>query len=536
MKSLFLNPCPPLPIGVASRLLAALLISVWLPFSLAAQRHAGTVVAWGTNTLGQSSVPSGLNGVVGIAAGYLHSLALQQDGRVVAWGFNSDGQSSVPDGLTGVVGIAAGGWHSLALKQDGTVVAWGRNSSGQASVPRSLSRVIGIAAGIDHNLALKQDGTVVAWGDNYYGQRNVPSGLNGVVGIAAGGSHSLALKQDGTVVAWGSNGSGQTNVPNGLNGVVGIAAGQYHSLALKQDGTVVAWGGNDLGQSSVPSGLSGVVATAGGYVHSLALKQDGTVAAWGYFGQSCVPDGLGGVLAISAGYNHSLAVVFAGPLAPTILAPPRTQTAESGSVARFYVWAQGFPFSPLHYQWFFNGGVCGDKSFLELPGVQPSHAGAYTVVITNCYGAVTSSPAMLSVIPAVERRSVPALALTAPPSSSLSIDFTHSLESPAWTPLSTVTLTASPQFYFDLTSPLPPQRFYRAFAQRTAPGLDLHMAPAITLTGAIGNSVRVDYINQFGPTDAWVNLATVTLTNSSQLYFDTSAIDQPPRLYRLSTP
>ena len=48
--------------------------------------------------------------------------------------------------------------------------------------------------------------------------------------------------------------------------------------------------------------------------------------------------------------------------------------------------------------------------------------------------------------------------------------------------------------------------------------------PAITLTGNIGDKVRLDYINQFGPTDAWVTLDTVTLTNASQLYFDVSAI------------
>ena len=59
------------------------------------------------------------------------------------------------------------------------------------------------------------------------------------------------------------------------------------------------------------------------------------------------------------------------------------------------------------------------------------------------------------------------------------------------------------------------------------------MVPALTLTGAVGSSVRVDYINQFGPTDAWVPLDTVTLTNPSQLYFDVSAPGQPPRLYRL---
>ena len=64
------------------------------------------------------------------------------------------------------------------------------------------------------------------------------------------------------------------------------------------------------------------------------------------------------------------------------------------------------------------------------------------------------------------------------------------------------------------------------------PSLDLHLVPAITLTGNIGDSVRLDYINQFGPTNAWVTLDTVTLTNTSQLYFDVSAPGQPQRLYR----
>jgi hypothetical protein len=53
------------------------------------------------------------------------------------------------------------------------------------------------------------------------------------------------------------------------------------------------------------------------------------------------------------------------------------------------------------------------------------------------------------------------------------------------------------------------------------------------VTGSVGSSVRVDYINQFGPTDAWAALDTVTLASMSQLYFDVSAPGQPPRLYRL---
>ena len=84
--------------------------------------------------------------------------------------------------------------------------------------------------------------------------------------------------------------------------------------------------------------------------------------------------------------------------------------------------------------------------------------------------------------------------------------------------------------------PLPPQRFYRSWQTGTPgvrPSLDLHLVPAITLTGSIGHSVRLDYINQFGPTNAWGTLDTVRLTNTSQLYFDVSALGQPRRLYRL---
>jgi len=99
-----------------------------------------------------------------------------------------------------------------------------------------------------------------------------------------------------------------------------------------------------------------------------------------------------------------------------------------------------------------------------------------------------------------------------------------------------VSLAIPPQFYFDPSAPLPPQRFYRAWqagSPSVIPVLDLHMIPALTLTGGVGNSVRVDGINAVGPIDAWFSLDTVTLTNTSQLYFDVSVIGQPPRLYRL---
>ena len=64
------------------------------------------------------------------------------------------------------------------------------------------------------------------------------------------------------------------------------------------------------------------------------------------------------------------------------------------------------------------------------------------------------------------------------------------------------------------------------------PGLDVHMVPAITLFGTVGLNYRIDYLSPIGPPDSWTSLATITLTNSPQFYFDTSAIGQPGRLYR----
>ena len=123
------------------------------------------------------------------------------------------------------------------------------------------------------------------------------------------------------------------------------------------------------------------------------------------------------------------------------------------------------------------------------------------------------------------------------PGSSLNLQDAEALgPSPNWVTFDNVALTNTSQWYFDLSTPLPPQRFYRAWQpgpSSVAPALDLHLVPALTLTGTVGSAVRVDYINQFGPTDAWVTLATVTLTNTSQLYFDLSTIAQPPRLWRL---
>ncbi|NQX59647.1 S-layer homology domain-containing protein [Paenibacillus qinlingensis] len=315
------------PFGVQSvsasqdgmRSLAGIQVSAGEKHSLALKAD-GTVVAWGNNTKGQTTVPVGMSGVMSIAAGWQYSLALKSDGTVVGWGDNTEGQRTVPGGLSGVIAIAAGWQHSLALKSDGTVVGWGNNDEGQASVPSGLTDVVAISAGRLHSLALKSDGTVVAWGNNDEGQVSVLVGLNNVVAIAAGAFHSLALKSNGTVVAWGLDNHNQSSVPAGLEDVVSVAAGEKHSLALKSDGTIIGWGDNTEGQLTVTVGLSDAIAISAGGKHSLAFKSDGTVVAWGDGSDSktTVPVGLSSPIkgnGISAGLNSSLALKSDGTVA-----------------------------------------------------------------------------------------------------------------------------------------------------------------------------------------------------------------------------
>ncbi len=355
------------------------------------------VVAWGYNSVGQTTVPSDLTNAVAIAGGAVHSLALKSDGTVVGWGDDNYGEINVPTDLTNAVAIAAGYRHSLALKSDGTMVGWGENDYGVTSVPTGLTNLVSIAAGWFHTLVLKSDGTVAVWGDNSYGQTNVPSGLTNVVGIAAGFYHNLALKGDGTVVAWGWNFAyGQTNVPTGLTNVVGVAGGNTQSLALKGNGTVVGWGDDVFGEINVPTGLTNAMAIAAGGVFGLALKGDGTVVGWGdnSAGETHVPSGLTNVVAIAAGQLHSLAL---GNLPPVITQQPTNQTVNAGGNATLSVTVSGT--GPFTYQWRKNsliltnsGSVSGATSnTLTLTGVKPWDAGIYTVTVSNTYGSVVSA-------------------------------------------------------------------------------------------------------------------------------------------------
>ena len=77
---------------------------------------------------------------------------------------------------------------------------------------------------------------------------------------------------------------------------------------------------------------------------------------------------------------------------------PHSQTVGVGANVLFSVVAVGS--SPLSYQWQFNGADLSGAvaSSLTLTNAQATNSGTYSVVITNAYGLVTSSNALLAVI------------------------------------------------------------------------------------------------------------------------------------------
>jgi alpha-tubulin suppressor-like RCC1 family protein len=246
---------------------------------------------------------SGLTAVTAIAAGDDHSLAVKADGSVWVWGANASGQLGdnstsarpVPvrvgvtgNWLGGVVAVAAGSAHSLALVSDGTVAAWGANGSGQlgnggaatsplpVAVP-GLKGVASIAAAGAASFALKTDGLALgdvwAWGANGAAQlgdgtsasRSSPvKTVAGEVALGAGAQHAFTLDGLGRPSGWGTNGAGQ--VGDGTLATrwrsVGLGVpwepalldgGGDHSVAVAADGSLWGWGANSYGQTGLSS-------------------------------------------------------------------------------------------------------------------------------------------------------------------------------------------------------------------------------------------------------------------------------------------
>lgn len=314
-------------------------------------------MAWscGGSTLGHSGNPSNFNLVVGgemstpsgyleniadVAAGWLHSLVLDNDKNVWAWGSNGSGQlgngtydtSTTPVQvkagdqnpvdpnavLQDIIAIAAGrsGTHSLAVEDDtGFVYAWGSNDFGQLGINNQQSKN-------EPNLVLGGDmGT---------------SFLQDIIAVSAGAYHSMALADDGSVYCFGSNTHGMLGINdtqifnetvpqlvhdvNSISGylenICAISAGWFHSMALEafdimifldaeaSTGRVYTWGNNGAGWGDYGcgGGRLGDGTTTNRPAPVLVHKGE----------QDSATDYLENITAISAGESHCLALDYLG--------------------------------------------------------------------------------------------------------------------------------------------------------------------------------------------------------------------------------
>jgi uncharacterized delta-60 repeat protein len=468
---------------------------------------------------------------------YVYTLALQPDGKLLIGGtfdfvngasrpclarLNPDGSldSSFLNGIEGPNHFV----YSIALQNDGKILIYGAFSMVNGVLCQPLVRLepdgsLDDAFSMDPQwwyqptaLTLQSDGKILI-GEYAYDSEGNPS--FGLVRLNSDGSSDVSFQNnqqdaDDIIKSVLVQNDGKILIGGYFTVINGVPRG--HLARLNPDGSL---------DKDFLDGQTG----ANSSVLSIETQPDGKILVGGMF----------------TSFNDSACSYVTrliGDYVPlTVQSSPVSQTAELGSTVDFHVTAAGYP-APS-FQWYFNGTnlLNCTNTDLELDNVQFLQSGTYTVVVSNVCGRVTSSPATLSVIPPVDRRPVPALNLIGDAGSSLNLEFSDTPgRSANWSPLASVSLTPPPQFCFDLSLPLPPQRFYRAWQTGTPairPSLSLNFVPAITLTGNIGEVLRLNYINQIGPTDAWVNLATVTLTNTSQLYFDVSAIGQPARLYRI---
>ena len=268
--------------------------------------------------------------IVGLAAGFDHTVVLLEDGSVWNWGRGVEGQLGVASnvGHSQHSPVRARSFHGTSrIGFDMT-----EDSDLARRYPAQLfNNIIAISSHKMHNLALRCDGTVWAWGWGWEGQigrirvsrQRYPAPLiapvfttsssigdynnylRGIQAIDTGMLFSVALRDDGRVMGWGAmdsrNVTGQPPIRgqdpaiiSGLENIVAISAGNEHLLALDSYGNLWGLGQNNRGQIGdgtteyalvptkieLPEGIAIYQIEAGG-THSSFLTYDGYVYTWG---------------------------------------------------------------------------------------------------------------------------------------------------------------------------------------------------------------------------------------------------------------
>ena len=240
----------------------------------------------------------------------------------------------------------------------------------------------------------------------------------------------------------------------GSNVTFNVTAGSIAYIFPVQwtlNGTNISGGTGGTNFTTYPNGLYGIALQFALTLTNVQLSQAGNYSLQ---------------ITNSYGSTNSSIAVLTVDAPPTVMAQPTNETVIAGANANFNVTACGS--APLSYQWKFNAtNIDGEtNAALTLNTVNTNQSGIYTVVITNSFGSVTSSNAVLSVY-ATAVATFNAFSLS---DSSANFQFTvggvpgfnYAVECSSnlidWVSLITNT---SPFDFSDTNTPGNPQRFYR---------------------------------------------------------------------------
>jgi uncharacterized repeat protein (TIGR03803 family) len=211
----------------------------------------------------------------------------------------------------------------------------------------------------------------------------------------------------GTTFQGGTNGSDGTVFKMAINGAVtilhqfGAGDGANPAAALVQGSDGNLYGTTEAG------GL-------GGYGTAFKITTNGvlTTLIWFNWSNGAYPE----APLIQAMDGNFYGTTFYGgvsgygtvfrltpPMPPQVVVQPTNQTVYTGMNVTFNVVATGT--APLSYQWHLNGTNLTDggdftgstTSILAINNVSVADSGTYSVVVTNAYGSVTSTDAVLTV-------------------------------------------------------------------------------------------------------------------------------------------
>lgn len=445
--------------------------------AMANSASAYTVRVWIPGGQTSTNAFPGVTNIVTIAGGYNHFLALTSEGQVLAWGNTEFDQTTIPPSVSNIVSIAAGMNGSMALRADGNVVCWGTELGVHVEqVPTEATNVVAFDIYRWGAAVVRADGKVIGWGGvgNNYGFANAIGISTWACGPLPG--RLILLRADRTVTeATSCENLNRTPVEDQLTNIVAIDSSFQTAFALRGDGRVFAWGDSMfptyLQTTNVPLNLTNATAIAAAGEYCLALRSDGTITAWGAV--SNAPVDLPYALGIGAGGTYAAALVSDGVVYPPAFMgtpSPQSQNALSGGTAAMTVRVVGVP--PYTIQWYFGTNVItgATNTTLRLEDLQTTQSGNYTASVSNQFGITFSSPAVLNVGTSLAIALVPRVSLTADIGSTYQLEFLPALGATNnWTALTSVTISNSPQYFYDDSAIGHSQRFYRLTPSTNAP-------------------------------------------------------------------